>query len=50
MKLNEDTIAKYVILTGTVLIIAVFSNIVGAIGTSLDYLTGSTNIMSAFDG
>lgn len=50
MTLNKDNLNKVIILTGTVLLIAVFSNVVSTINTACDSFTGTPCVVSAFAG
>ncbi|MEW5820651.1 MAG: hypothetical protein AB1782_10710 [Cyanobacteriota bacterium] len=50
MTLNRDKLNKAIIITGTVLLVAVFSNLVATVNTALDSFNGTTCVVSAFAG
>ncbi len=50
MTLKKDKLNKAIIITGTVLLIAVFSNVVTTVSTATDSITGTSCVVSAFAG
>lgn len=50
MTLKKDKLNKAIIITGTILLVAVFSNAVATVNSAVSSLNGTTCVVSAFAG